>query len=67
MCWFEVKWRRLVRRDVLMALMPDVGYGVVMAALLGDMVRMPWHHRYQVPTAKGVCPPGGPRCARALG
>jgi hypothetical protein len=41
-----------IRASILMALMPDADYGGVMAALLGDLVLMPWQHPYQVPTAK---------------
>jgi len=41
-----------IRATVLMALMPDAGYGEVMAALLGDLVLVPWQHPYQVPTPK---------------
>ncbi len=41
-----------IRASILMALMPDAGYGEVMAALLGDLVLVPWQRPYQVPTAK---------------
>src|SRR5260370_42528141 len=41
-----------IRASLLMAQMPDADYGEVMAALLGDLVLVPWHRPYQVPTAK---------------
>jgi hypothetical protein len=41
-----------IRATVLMALMPDADYGEVMAALLGDLVLVPWQRPYQLPTAK---------------
>ena len=41
-----------IRATVLMGVMPDADYGEVMAALLGDLVLVPWHRPYQVPTAK---------------
>jgi hypothetical protein len=41
-----------IRASVLMGLMPDADYGEVMAALLGDLVLVPWQRPYQVPTAK---------------
>jgi hypothetical protein len=41
-----------IRASVLMALMPDADYGEVMAALLGDLVLVPWQRPYQVPTGK---------------
>jgi hypothetical protein len=43
-----------IRASILMALMPDADYGAVMAALLGDLVLMPWQRQYQVPTPKVV-------------
>ena len=41
-----------IRASVLMGVMPDADYGEVMAALLGDLVLVPWHRPYQVPTGK---------------
>jgi len=41
-----------IRATVLMALMPDAGYGEVMSALLGDLVLVPWQRPYQVPGGK---------------
>ena len=41
-----------IRASVLMALTPDAGYAEIMAALLGDLVLVPWQRPYQVPTAK---------------
>jgi hypothetical protein len=41
-----------IRATVLMALMPDAGYGEVMSALLGDLVLVPWQRPYQVPAGK---------------
>ena len=41
-----------IRASILMALMPGADYGEVMAAVLGDLVLVPWQHPYQVPTAK---------------
>jgi hypothetical protein len=41
-----------IRATVLMALMPDAGYADVMAALLGDLVLVPWQRPYEIPTAK---------------
>ena len=35
-----------------MGVMPDADYGEVMAALLGDLVLVPWHRPYEVPTGK---------------
>src|SRR5258708_12925058 len=43
-----------IRASLLMALMPDAEYGEIMAALLGDLVLVPWQHPYQVPTPKVV-------------
>ena len=41
-----------IRATVLMSIMPGADYSEVMAALLGDLVLVPWHRPYQVPTAK---------------
>ena len=41
-----------IRASVLMALTPDADYSDLMAALLGDLVLVPWQRPYQVPTAK---------------
>ena len=41
-----------IRATVLMGVLPDADYGEVMAAVLGDLVLVPWHRRYQVPTGK---------------
>jgi len=43
-----------IRASILMALMPSADYGEVMAALLGDLVLVPWQHPYRVPTPKVV-------------
>ena len=41
-----------IRATVLMSVLPDADYSEVMAALLGDLVLVPWQHPYQVPTGK---------------
>ena len=41
-----------IRATVLMGVLPDADYGEVMAAVLGDLVLLPWHRPYQVPTGK---------------
>jgi hypothetical protein len=41
-----------IRATVLMSVMPGADYNEVIAALLGDLVLVPWHRPYQVPTAK---------------
>ena len=41
-----------IRASLLMGLMPDAGYGEIMAALAGDLVLVPWQRKYQVPAAK---------------
>jgi len=41
-----------IRASVLMSVLPSADYGEVMAALLGDLVLVPWHRPYQVPTGK---------------
>jgi len=41
-----------IRASIVMALMPDAGYAEIMAALLGDLVLMPWQHPFRVPTPK---------------
>jgi hypothetical protein len=43
-----------VRFTLLMTLMPDADYAEVLAALLGDLVGVPWQRSYQVPTATVV-------------
>jgi hypothetical protein len=44
-----------IRASVLMSILPDADYAGVMAALLGDLVLVPWHRPYQVPTGKVLC------------
>ena len=39
-----------VRAVLLMALMPEAGYGEVLAALFGDLALLPWHVPFGVPT-----------------
>jgi hypothetical protein len=39
-----------IRATVLMGVMPDADYDEVMAALLGDLVLVPWQRPYEVPT-----------------
>jgi len=41
-----------IRATVLMALMPDADYGEVMAAVLGDLVLVPWQRPFRVPGPK---------------
>ena len=41
-----------IRATVLMGVLPDADYGEVMAAVLGDLVLVPWQRPYQVPTGK---------------
>jgi hypothetical protein len=41
-----------IRASLLMALQPGADYGEVMAALLGDLVLVPWQRPCQVPTGK---------------
>ncbi|HEX9354759.1 MAG TPA: hypothetical protein VF933_13210 [Streptosporangiaceae bacterium] len=41
-----------IRATVLMGVLPSADYGEVMAALLGDLVLVPWHRPYEVPTGK---------------
>ena len=41
-----------IRASLLMALQPDADYGEVMAALLGDLVLVPWQRPFQVPNGK---------------
>jgi hypothetical protein len=45
----------VIRLVVLMTLMPDADYAEVMAALLGDLVAVPWARPYRTPTATVVC------------
>jgi len=40
-----------VRGSLLMGLMPEADYGEILAALFGDLPLVPWHVRFQVPTA----------------
>jgi len=44
-----------IRFTLLMTLMPDADYTEVMAALLGDLVAVPWQRPYQLPTATVAC------------
>ena len=41
-----------IRASVLMSVMPDADYSEAMAALLGDLVLVPWQRPYEVPTGK---------------
>ena len=41
-----------IRATVLMGVLPDTDYGEVMAAVLGDLVLVPWQRPYAVPTGK---------------
>jgi len=41
-----------IRATVLMALMPDADYAGVLAAVFGDLVLVPWHRPFRVPTPK---------------
>ena len=41
-----------IRATVLMGVLPDGDYGEVMAALLGDLVLVPWQRPYEIPTGK---------------
>ena len=41
-----------IRATVLMGVLPSADYSEVMAALLGDLVLVPWHRPYAVPTGK---------------
>ena len=43
-----------IRVTVLMALMPDADYGEVMAAVLGDLVLVPWQRPFRIPGPKVV-------------
>ena len=56
-----------IRATVLMSVMPDADYSEVMAALLGDLVLVPWHRPYQVPTGKGAVDLAGSPRPRAAG
>jgi hypothetical protein len=44
-----------IRFTLLMTLAPDAGYAEVLAALLGDLVLVPWQRPYRVPTAAAAC------------
>lgn len=44
-----------IRFTLLMTLMPEADYAEVMAALLGDLVAVPWARPYRAPTATVVC------------
>jgi len=39
-----------LRAVLLMALMPEAGYGEILAALFGDLPLLPWHVPFAVPT-----------------
>lgn len=39
-----------LRAALLMALMPEAGYGEILAALFGDLALVPWHVPFTVPT-----------------
>ena len=39
-----------LRAVLLMGLMPDAGYGEILAALFGDLPLVPWHVPFAVPT-----------------
>jgi hypothetical protein len=41
-----------IRAAVLMGVMPDADYSEVMAAVLGDLVLVPWQRPYEVPAGK---------------
>ena len=41
-----------IRATLLMGVLPDADYGEVMAALLGDLVLVPWQRPYEIPTGK---------------
>jgi hypothetical protein len=41
-----------IRATVLMGVLPSADYTEVMAALLGDLVLVPWHRPYALPTGK---------------
>jgi hypothetical protein len=44
-----------IRFTLLMTLLPDADYVEVMAALLGDLVAVPWQRPYRLPTATVAC------------
>ena len=60
-----------IRATVLMGVLPDADYGEVMAALLGDLVLVPWQRPYEVPTGKVLSTwrdrPGPRAAGRAAG
>ncbi len=39
-----------IRAVLLMALMPEAGYGEILSALFGDLALVPWHVPFAVPT-----------------
>ena len=39
-----------LRAALLMALMPEAGYGEILSALFGDLALLPWHVPFAVPT-----------------
>ena len=39
-----------LRAVLLMALMPEAGYGEILAGLFGDLPLVPWHAPFAVPT-----------------
>ena len=45
----------VIRLVLLMTLMPGSSYAEAIAAMLGDLPLVPWHHRYQVPTPAVAC------------
>src|ERR1035437_4575594 len=44
-----------VRAVLLMALMPDAGYGEILSALFGDLALLPWQAEFAVPTETVLC------------
>jgi hypothetical protein len=39
-----------LRAVLLMALMPEAGYGEILSALFGDLAMLPWYVPFAVPT-----------------